>query len=446
MISKKKIKVAIFGLGTVGGGTLQLLHKNADLILEKTGYQVEVVKAVVRNPKKKREFNLKKINLSSDADFILQDDSIDFIFEATGNQTLALRIIQTAFAKKKRIITANKALLAEQWQKISTELAQPNRVKFEAAVGGAIPIIDVLQNGLSANRINSVYGIINGTCNFILSKMATGDMDFQTALKEAKKLGYAETDPSLDIGGVDAAHKLVIMVNLIYRSIFDFSKLYIEGIEDLQSSSFHYAKAMGYKIKLLAIIKTNSNKAKVSKKESTKNLQIQASVHPTLVAETHLLANVEGVDNAIFLGSDFAGDSMLQGAGAGAKPTASAMVSDMIQMLIHKNEEEPSVKLSPSKKMKFLPMENACFEYFVEFKVEDEVGVLESISSIFSKNSVSIKKMLQDSNKKQVKNFSVHLAILTHSVKEKNMLATLKQLEQKKILKKTAKFIRVLSQ
>ena len=187
----------------------------------------------------------------------MQDDSIDFIFEATGNQTLALRIIQTAFAKKKRIITANKALLAEQWQTISTELAQPNRVKFEAAVGGAIPIIDVLQNGLSANRINSVYGIINGTCNFILSKMATGDMDFQTALKEAKKLGYAETDPSLDIGGVDAAHKLVIMVNLIYRSIFDFSKLYIEGIEDLQSSSFHYAKAMGYKIKLLAIIKTS---------------------------------------------------------------------------------------------------------------------------------------------------------------------------------------------
>ena len=248
-------------------------------------------------------------------------------------------------------------------------MAQPNRVKFEAAVGGAIPIIDVLQNGLSANRINSVYGIINGTCNFILSKMATGDMDFQTALKEAKKLGYAETDPSLDIGGVDAAHKLVIMVNLIYRSIFDFSKLYIEGIEDLQSSSFHYAKAMGYKIKLLAIIKTNSNKAKVSKKESTKNLQIQASVHPTLVAETHLLANVEGVDNAIFLGSDFAGDSMLQGAGAGAKPTASAMVSDMIQMLIHKNEEEPSVKLSPSKKMKFLPMENACFSnYCKQFK------------------------------------------------------------------------------
>ena len=195
----KKIKIAIFGLGTVGGGTLQLLQKNSSLIEEKTGYAIEVVKAVVRSPEKKRNLNLDRIALSKEADFVLQDENIDLIFEATGDRALALKIIHTAFAKNKKVITANKALLAEKWLDIAKELSDPNFIRFEAAVAGAIPIIDVLQNGLSANQFSSVYGIMNGTCNFILSRMERGDVDFQTALQEAQELGYAEADPSLDL-------------------------------------------------------------------------------------------------------------------------------------------------------------------------------------------------------------------------------------------------------
>ena len=189
-MKSKKITIAIFGLGTVGGGTLELLQKNSALIEEKTGYTIEVVKAVVRSPEKKRNLNLEKIVLSKEADFVLQDENIDLIFEATGDQALALKIIHTAFAKNKKVITANKALLAEKWHALANELSNPNFIRFEATVAGAIPIIDVLQNGLSANQFSSFYGIMNGTCNFILSKMETGDVSFQTALEEAKKLGY----------------------------------------------------------------------------------------------------------------------------------------------------------------------------------------------------------------------------------------------------------------
>ena len=424
----RKITIAIFGLGTVGGGTLQLLQKNSALIEEKTGYTIEVVKAVVRSPEKKRNLNLEKIVLSKEADFVLQDENIDLIFEATGDQALALKIIHTAFAKNKKVITANKALLAEKWHALANELSNPNFIRFEATVAGAIPIIDVLQNGLSANQFSSFYGIMNGTCNFILSKMETGDVSFQTALEEAKKLGYAEPNPSLDIGGIDAAHKLIIMMNLIYRSIFDFSKLHVEGIEYLQSSSFHYAKKMGYKIKLLAMSK------KIGK-------QIQASVHPILVPKKHLLASIEGADNAIFLESDFAGNSMLQGAGAGAKPTASAMVSDMIQLLqkMHnENQQKPFVKAS------FTSIEEISFEYFLEFTVNDKVGVLESVSHLFSQHSISIKSMLQDNKKPSVVK-SVHLIILTHLAKEKDVLAILMLLEKKEFVIEKPNFIRVLS-
>ena len=423
----KKIKIAIFGLGTVGGGTLQLLQKNSSLIEEKTGYAIEVVKAVVRSPEKKRNLNLDRIALSKEADFVLQDENIDLIFEATGDRALALKIIHTAFAKNKKVITANKALLAEKWLDIAKELSNPNFIRFEAAVAGAIPIIDVLQNGLSANQFSSVYGIMNGTCNFILSRMERGDVDFQTALQEAQELGYAEADPSLDVGGIDAAHKLIIMMNLIYRSIFDFSKLYIEGIDKLEPSSFHYAKKMGYKIKLLCI----------TKKVDT---QIQASVHPVLIPQKHLLASVEGADNAIFLESDFAGNSMLQGAGAGAKPTASAMVSDLIQML-QKTYQIDTQKYFPN--AFFIEIEKTSFEYFLEFTVSDEVGVLESISSLFSGHSISIRSILQDDKNSSLKN-SVHLVILTHLIQEKNMLSAISLLKKEKFVIKNPNFIRVL--
>ena len=433
MRSNKKIKVAILGLGTVGGGTLQLLQENEKLIEEKTGYTIKVSKAVVLNKKKKRDnLQLHDIVLYSNIDSILDDRSIDVIFEATGDNDITLRVIQASykkiFSKRKKIITANKALLAEKWLVLAKELACTNFVRFEATVGGAIPVIDALQNGLSANEISSVYGIINGTCNFILSKMERGDVDFQTVLQEAQELGYAEPDPSLDVGGQDTAHKLIIMMNLVYRSIFEFSKLHIEGIDKLESSSFLYAKKMGYKIKLLAISKKIDDK-------------IQASVHPTLVPNNHILANTRGVDNAIFLEGNFAGNSILHGVGAGARHTASAMVSDMIQMLSNDSKKKSQKSFQ---KDHILPMEDACFEYFVEFELEDKVKGLESIRSIFSKNSVEIKKKVTDSDKKQVKNFSGHLAILTNLVKEKNMLSAISLLKKEKFVIKNPNFIRVL--
>ena len=425
-----KLKIAIFGLGTVGGGTLELLQKNRQLIQEKIGCKYSIAKAVVKNPKKKRALNLKNITVSDDANFILEDETIDLIFEATGDKKLALQIIKTSLAKNKKIITANKALLAEEWAKLNKEICHNwHRIAFDAAVGGAIPIINSLQNGLAANKISNVYGIINGTCNFILSKMSKENLDFKTALKIAQELGYAEPDPTLDIGGIDTAHKLIIMLNLIHRSVFDFSKLYIEGIENLDATSLDFAKQLGYKIKLLAI----------SKKKGTK---IQAHVHPSLVSLTHPLANISGADNAILVEGDFSGPAMLSGAGAGAKPTASAMVSDLIQLL-KSSKTQGSSELF--KKNNLVAMEDLIFQYFIQLKVKDRIGVLEGISTIFTKNSISIKSMRQiDYTKKSKTPQVAQLILVTHQVVEKNLSAALKELQKEDFVVQKPSFIRIL--
>lgn len=425
-----KIKIAIFGLGVVGGGTLQLLQQNKSLIKNRTGCQFEITKIVVKNANKKRDLNLKNINLTTDANSVLQDSEINLIFEATGDEKLGLKIIKEATNNNKIVITANKALLAERWSEINTELCQNSaKIGFEAAVCGAIPIIDVLKNGLSANKITSIYGIINGTCNFILSKMEQEQVSFKTVLKEAQKLGYAEQDPHLDIKGIDAAHKLIIMINIIHGSVFDFSKLYIEGIDELEPEVFKVAKELGYKVKLLAI----------SKKINSK---IQAHVHPTLVPETHALANISGVDNAIFLKGDFSGHAMFSGAGAGSKATASAMVSDMVQLLKTKKTQNKIVSFTQNN---FVEIQNLNFEYFIRFKVKDKIGVLKTVSSIFSDNSISVKSLLQIDSKVNVKKSTkaAELILITHLAQEKNLLKTIEQI--KKIALSKPSFIRILN-
>jgi homoserine dehydrogenase len=422
----KKIKIALLGLGTVGGGTLELLKSNKKLLEEKIGAQITICWVLVRNLKKKRSSKLKGIKLTSDLKQILADHSIDVFFDATGDSKLGITVMKFAAKNGKKVITANKALLAEQWGKLNEQVCFSENVAFEAAVGGTIPIIDVLKNGLAANEISAVYGIVNGTCNYILTQMQQQEIDFKTALKKAMDLGFSELDPSLDIGGFDAAHKLIIMMNLIYSGCFSFSSLPIEGIEKLNSDCFFFAKKMGYCIKLLAT---------TQKKKKT----IAAYVHPTLVPVAHPLAKISGVENAIFIQGDFCGSVMLTGAGAGDKPTASAMVSDFVQMLTTKKEN----KKEPFLPKEFLPITELAFEYFILFEVEDKIGVLKTISQIFYKNAISVKSMLQaDAQKKNL----VKMILLTHSAKEKNLLCAIENLKKEVFVASKIQFLRIFNE
>ena len=423
----RAVNIAILGLGTVGSGTMQLLRTNKSFLEQKIGRAISVVAVVVKNTKKQRNLDLTGIKLTSNLTEVLTDDSIDLFFEATGDNSLGIQAIQTVVNKNKKIITANKALLAEKWQLLKEQLCNSNAIAFDAAVGGAIPIIRILKNGLAANKINAIYGIINGTCNYILSKMEQKSIDFTTALKEAMNLGYAEPNPTLDVGGFDAAHKLIIMMNLIHNHYFDFAKLYIEGIQHLTAECFYFAKKMDYSIKLLAITKKN-------------NQSIQAHIHPTLVPITHPLAKITGVENAIFVNGNFCGPLMFTGAGAGSQPTASAMVSDMVQILTTDNQTK-RVALTPKE---FLPITEIYFEYFILLDVNDKIGVLKSICQIFYKNSISIKSMLQEDNAMQHKN-CVKIILVTHHAKEQQMLAAIKKLKQENFVINKVQFIRIFN-
>lgn len=419
----QEINIALLGLGTVGSGSLELLQTNQAFLEQKTGYKLRVVTAVVKNIKKKRNLNLSGIKITSNLKDALADKNINLIFDATGDNQVGIFAIQSAIKNQKKIITANKALLAEHWKELNQELCTSDAIAFESTVAGTIPIIDALKNGLSANKISAIYGIVNGTCNYILSQMEQLEMDFDFALKEAMEKGFAELDPTLDIGGFDSAHKLIIMMNLIYQSYFNFSLLPVEGIQKINKECFLFAQKMDYSIKLLAVTK------KI-------NENIHAYVHPTLVPKNHPLAKVSGVENAVFVKGNFCGSLMFTGSGAGSKPTASAMVSDMVQLLVSSKNTETQI-FRPAN---FLPIAETFFEYFILFDVIDKIGVLKTITQIFYKSSISIKSMLQeDTSKKSL----VKIILVTHQAKEKKMLEAIQKLKTKEFVASEIQFIRI---
>jgi homoserine dehydrogenase len=413
----KPINVGLLGIGTVGGGTWDVLARNADEIQRRAGRAIRITAVGDKRVELARKITKGKAKVWSDAHEVVRDKSIDIVVELIGGTTVAKDLVLAAIRHGKHVVTANKALLATHGNEIFAAAQKKGvMVAFEASVAGGIPIIKALREGLAANRIEWIAGIINGTSNFILSEMRDKGIAFETALKDAQKKGYAEADPTFDIEGVDAAHKLTILSAIAFGVPMQFKKAYTEGISRLTQQDIRYAEELGYRIKLLAITKRTSK-------------GIELRVHPTLIPTRRLIANVEGVMNAILVKGDAVGATMYYGAGAGAQPTASAVVADLVDItrLITADPEHrvPHLAFQPDQLSDFpiLNIESVETSYYLRMRVQDRPGVLADITRILADSKISIDAMVQKEPGEGEKR--VDIVMLTHRALERNVNAAM---------------------
>jgi len=430
----KQIKIGIFGLGTVGGGVVEQLRENRELLKARTGTDLVILKAVVANPSKPRPFDLGPIEVSGDPNFILDDPEIDVVIELMGGVTLAKEILLRSFVSGKTVITANKALLAECAEEVFEAAYEHHALLgFEAAVAGAIPVIRVIKEGLAGDRITEVSGIINGTANYILTSMSKKGEDFQKALGKAQEKGYAEADPTFDVEGVDTAHKLLVLMCIAFGGIFDFKELYTEGITKIEPVDIEIAAGFGYVIKLLGKAKEVGGK-------------VEGRVHPTLVPEDQMLASVDGAFNAVKLSGNFSGPIVSYGRGAGARPTASAVVADLVSLVRQRESETspvPPLSLMSEKlkHRKLMPMAEVLSEYYLRFSVEDKVGVLAELTRVLGSHNISIASMIQRSRSEE--GGPVFVVFFTHEALERDVVEALKTLDQLPFIAQPTRMIRV---
>jgi homoserine dehydrogenase len=423
----KLVKVGVIGFGVVGTGTIKILLNQRELIKKRTGIDIILKKVADKDIERPREINLPKEILTTDAWEIIKDPEIDIVVELVGGTTIAKEFIIEALKNGKHVVTANKALLAEQGNEIFEEALQRGlKIGFEASVGGGIPIIKVMKEGLVANKILAIYGIINGTTNFILTKMTNEGIDFQDALSEAQRLGYAEADPTLDIEGIDSAHKITILASLAYGIPLSFNKVYCEGITKITAQDIAFAREFGYKIKLLAITKILDG-------------EIELRVHPTMVPEDYLISKVDGVFNAIYVEGDSVGETLYYGRGAGSMPTGSSVVADIVDIAKGVNTMPPDF----SEKLYIKPIEEIESMYYFRFTALDRPGVLSKISGVFGEHNISIASVIQ---KGRSKAGAVPLVILTHKAKEKDVLEALEKIDKLPVVAAKSVFIRVEGQ
>ena len=418
----KPIKVGLLGIGTVGGGTFTVLDRNREEISRRAGCAITMKMVADKEVDKARRLVGGRATVTADAREVVNHPDIDIVVELIGGTTIAKELILQAIANGKHIVTANKALLAQHGNEIfAAAQKQDVMVAFEAAVGGGIPIIKSLREGLSANRIEWIAGIINGTSNFILSEMRDKGASFQDVLKEAQRRGYAESDPTFDIEGVDAAHKLTIMAAIGFGIPMQFKSVYTEGISRLTQEDIRYAGELGYRIKLLGITRRRPK-------------GIELRVHPALVPERRLIANVEGVMNAILVKGDAVGQTMYYGAGAGAEPTASAVVADLVdvaRMLTADPEHRvPHFAFQPGQlaDTPILPMGEVETRYYLRMKVQDKPGVLADITRILADLKISIEAMVQ--KEPRAGEVEVDIIMLTHLTLEKNVDGAIAKIEK----------------
>ena len=412
------IRIGILGMGTVGGGTAKLLSENAQEITRRLGREVRISMAASRNTDRIRKLCPGDTVVSDDVFQVARSADVDIVVELIGGTDTAREVVLCAIENGKHVVTANKKLLAEYGNEIFARAAEKNvMVMFEAAVAGGIPIIKALREGLAANRIKSVVGIINGTSNFILSNMREHGSPFAEVLKQAQELGYAEADPTFDIEGHDAAHKLSIMSALAFGTPINFQHCYLEGISKLESQDIRYAGELGYRIKLLGITRQTDE-------------GIELRVHPTLVPECRLLAQVEGVMNAVLVQSNMVGETLYYGAGAGAAPTASAVVADIIDTarLMHAASEQrvPPLAFRRNEQLPVLPIDEITSSYYLRVSAQDKPGVVADIGRILAEQGISIEALLQ---KGVINHENAEIVILTHQVKEKHIKAAIAQIE-----------------
>ena len=428
----KKVKIALLGLGNVGKGVLSIIRENKEQIVKRSGYEVEIAKILVRDVKKDRGVEVPTEILTTSYEEILNDNEIKIVVEVMGGIEPAKEYIIKAMEAKKQIVTANKMLLATCGDEVF-EKADEMGVSFqyEASVAGGIPIINGISESLTANKINTLYGIINGTTNYILSKMELDNLNFEDVLKEAQDKGYAEADPTSDIEGYDAQYKLVILSSLAFGTKIKPEHVYREGITKINSIDMEYASSFGMVIKLLAIAKEE-------------NGELELRVHPTMIPETHPLANVYDSFNAVFINGNAVGDMMFYGRGAGSLPTGSAVVSDIISILRNNVEVEnmqPVVK-NNLWEMKIKDLKDVESRYYLRITVSDKPGVLGQITTIFGANKVSLKSVIQK-GVKQEENIDVTLVLITHSTTEGLIMDSIERLYDLKTVKSIDNIIRI---
>ncbi len=431
---KARIGVGLVGFGTVGTGVAKILLGNRALIQRRVGVPVELVRVVDLDITRDRGVSLPPGMLTTDVGQILDDPSIDIVLELIGGYDAAKRVILDAMARGKQVVTANKALLAVHGEEIF-EAAARRRVDlgFEASVGGGIPVIRALTEGLAANTILSIYGIINGTSNYILSRMTSEGQGFKEVLAEAQRAGYAEADPTFDVAGVDSAHKLSIMVSLAYGTPVNFKEVYTEGITRLTPLDITYAKEFGYTIKLLGIAKFSDG-------------EVEARVHPTMIPSTSPVAHVEGIYNAIQLAGDAVGDIVLYGQGAGSMPTGSAVVSDVIaiarNLLTGATGRVPPASFQQDQRrpLRIRRMEEIVSLYYLRFMVLDRPGVLSQISGVLGRHGISISSVLQQGRKEGQ---TVPVVIMTHTSTERDVQASLREIDRMPFISEPTTLIRV---
>jgi len=415
------ICVGLLGIGTVGGGTWNVLARNQEEIQRRAGRGIRIVKVADQDLARARKLVGDQAAVTADAWEVVNDPAIDIVVELIGGYGIARELVLKAIANGKHVVTANKALLATHGNEIfAAAQAKGVMVAFEGAVAGGIPIIKALREGLTANRIEWIAGIINGTSNFILSEMRDKGLAFGTVLKEAQRLGYAEADPTFDIEGIDAAHKLTIMSAIAFGIPMQLDKAYTEGISALTQEDIRYAEQLGYRIKLLGITRRTPE-------------GIELRVHPTLIPARRLIANVEGVMNAILVKGDAVGATLYYGAGAGAEPTASAVVADLVDVTrMHTADPEhrvPHLAFQPDQlsDVPILPMAEVVTSYYLRMRVVDRPGVLADITRILADRGVSIDAMVQKEPSEGED--QVDIIMLTHETREKHINAAIVAIE-----------------
>lgn len=427
----KKINVGIIGFGTVGAGVVKILRERKKLLTDKIGTEINIKKICDKDITTKRNVSVSRDLLTTNVKDILDDSQIDVVVELIGGINPAREFICEAFKKGKHVVTANKALLSESGKELFALANDCSKnIYFEAAVGGGIPIIKSVREGLVANKFASVFGIVNGTSNFILSRMSQCSCSFDIALKEAKQRGFAEADPTLDIEGFDSAHKLAILTYLCFGRMVEMKDIFIEGISRVTLTDINFAKDLKMEIKLLAIAK---------KEEST----LEVRVHPTMISRNHMLASVEGVNNAIYVSSDLAGKLLFYGPGAGQLSAASAVVSDLVDMAqnIKAGLFRSTLNISPDESIsKLRKIEDIQSRYYIRFMAVDKPGVLAKISGILAKYRISIASVTQ---KERQKTKSVPIVMVIHEAKEKDLRNALNVIDKMDLIHEKSVAIRI---
>ncbi|MBK5915454.1 homoserine dehydrogenase [Rhodocyclus purpureus] len=417
----KPINVGLLGIGTVGGGTFTVLDRNAAEITRRAGRPIRITKVADKNLALAKQVVGDRAEITDDAFAVVEDPSIDIVVELIGGYGVAKELVLRAIANGKHVVTANKALLAVHGNEIFAAARDKGvMVGFEAAVAGGIPIIKALREGLSANRIEWIAGIINGTTNFILSEMRDKGLSFAEVLVEAQRLGYAEADPTFDVEGVDAAHKLTIMSAIAFGIPMHFAEAHVEGISQLAADDIKYAEQLGYRIKLLGITRRTDE-------------GVELRVHPTLIPAKRLIANVEGAMNAVLVKGDAVGPTLYYGKGAGAEPTASSVIADLVDVTrMHTADPEhrvPHLAFQPDAvvDLPILPLAEITTSYYLRLRVEDKPGVLADITRILAEQHISIDAMIQREPGEGEE--QTDIIMLTHQTREKQIDAAIAKIE-----------------